>query len=42
MKFSKYTFHFKGGPITVSALNYEEAKILAKAEAIKKGWNYRL
>lgn len=42
MKKSKYTFNFKGGPITVWALGYEAAKILAQAEAINKGWNYEI
>ena len=40
MKFTSYTFTFKGGKITTSALNYKEAKILAQAEAIKRGWDY--
>lgn len=42
MKKSKYTFNFKGGLITVWALGYEAAKILAQAEAINKGWNYEI
>ena len=37
-----YKIYFKGGTITVSALNYKEAKILAQAEAIKKGWDYTI
>ena len=39
MNFTKYIFYFKGGPITVSALNYDQGKILAQAEAIKNGWD---
>ena len=42
MKFTSYTFHFKGGSITVQALNETEAKILAQAEAIKRGWDYKI
>lgn len=42
MNFKSFTFHFKGGDITVRAFNYDEAKILAQAEAIKKGWDYTL
>ena len=40
MKFVTYTFIFLGGPITTTAIGYDEAKILAQAEAIKKGWDY--
>lgn len=42
MKPTKYTFNFKGGSITVWAMNLEEAEILAKAEAIRNGWNYEI
>ena len=42
MKFTTYTFKFKGGPITVRAFNYEQAKILAQAEAINRGWDYTI
>lgn len=42
MKFRDFTFEFIGGKITVKALNYESAKILAQAEAIKRGWNYTI
>ena len=42
MKKRQYTFNFKGGPITVWALGYEEAKILAQAEAISNGWDYHI
>lgn len=38
----KYKFRFNGGYITVEAESEEEAKILAQAEAIKKGWNYEI
>jgi DNA-binding MarR family transcriptional regulator len=37
-----YTFRFDGGRITVEAYNEEEAKILAQAEAIKRGWDYEI
>lgn len=40
MKFKKYTFDFLGKKIVVVAQNEQEAEILAKAEAIKNGWNY--
>lgn len=39
MKLTKFTFYFRGGKITVSAFNYDQGKILAQAEAIKKGWD---
>ena len=39
MKETKYTFNFKGGPIVVWALNEREGRTLAKAEAIKRGWD---
>ena len=39
MKETKFTFQFKGGPITVWALNEREARILARAEAIRNGWD---
>ena len=42
MKPTKYTFNFKGGPITVWAMGREQAEILAKAEAIRNGWNYEI
>lgn len=42
MKNKEYTFHFRGGKITVWALNYEQARILAQAEAIQKGWDYTI
>lgn len=42
MKHRKFTFYFKGGPITVWAFTEENAKILAQAEAIKKGWDSTL
>ena len=37
----KYTVRFPEGSIVVCAKNQSEAEILAKAEAIKKGWNYK-
>ena len=40
MNFTEYTFTFKGGNITVIAMNKNEGKILAQAEAIKRGWDY--
>ena len=42
MKFKKYTFCFRGGPITVRALNEEQAIILAQAEAINRGWDHTI
>lgn len=42
MKQTKYTFNFKGGKITVWALNEIEGRILAQAEAIKRGWDYTI
>ncbi len=42
MKFTKYSIKFLGGVIDVLALDYEQAKILAQAEAIKRGWNYEI
>jgi hypothetical protein len=37
-----YTFRFDGGKIAVEAYNEEEAKILAQAKAIEKGWSYEI
>lgn len=42
MKERQFKFWFKGGPITVWAFNEEDARILARAEAIKKGWDSTL
>jgi hypothetical protein len=42
MKLTKYTFNFKGGQISVMALNEIEGSILAQAEAIKRGWDYTI
>ncbi len=42
MKEYQYTFNFKGGPITVWAMNLEEAKICAQAEAIRNGWDFHI
>lgn len=42
MKKRQFTFNFKGGPITVWALGYEEAKICAQAEAIRNGWDFHI
>ena len=42
MKLTNYTFTFKGGQITVRAFNEREAKILAQAEAINRGWDYEI
>lgn len=39
MKQRKFTFYFKGGPITVWAFTEGNAKILAQAEAIKRCWD---
>lgn len=42
MKFTTYTFNFKGGQITVKALNENQARILAQAEAINRCWDYEI
>lgn len=42
MKKTKYTFNFKGGNVTVWAFNEIEGAILAQAEAIKRGWDYKI
>jgi hypothetical protein len=42
MQPTKYIFNFKGGPITVWAMNLEEAKICAQAEAIRNGWDFHI
>ena len=42
MKQKNYTYRFAGGEISVMAFNEEEAKILAQAEAIKRGWDYKI
>jgi hypothetical protein len=39
MKFTNYTFNFKGGKITVRAMNKNQARILAQAEAINRCWD---
>ena len=42
MKLTKFSLKFKGGVISVMAFNKMEGKILAKAEAIKRGWDYEV
>ena len=42
MKESPFTFCFKAGLITVRAFTYEQAKILAQAEAINRCWDYTI
>ena len=42
MKLTEYTFKFKGGKISVLAFCRATAEILAKAEAIKNGWDYTI
>ena len=42
MKLYTYTFKFKGGKITVKALNENAGKILAQAVAIRNGWDYTI
>jgi hypothetical protein len=42
MKPKKYTFYFRGGRITVNAHNQEQAKILAQARAIERGWDHTI
>jgi hypothetical protein len=41
MKMTHYEFAFESGSIYTSAFSYEEALILAQAEAINRGWNYK-
>jgi hypothetical protein len=42
MNNKEYQFKFiNGKTITVYAFNYEAAKILVQAEAIKNGWDYK-
>ena len=42
MKKRKFTFNFKDGEIEVWAMGYEAAKIQAQAEAIRKGWDFKI
>jgi hypothetical protein len=42
MKLTTYTFNFKGGKITVRALDENQARILAQAEAINRCWDYEI
>lgn len=42
MKETIYSFRFANGVIKQAAFNEKEAEILAKAEAIKRGWDYRI
>ena len=42
MKQTKFTYNFKGGQISVWAFNDIEGRILAQAEAIKRGWDYTI
>ena len=42
MKETKYAIRFASGTLIVYAQNEAEAKILAQAEAIKKGWDYQI
>ena len=42
MKNTKFSIKFLGGVIDVWAFSYEQACILAQAEAIKRGWNYQI
>ena len=37
-----YKFKFASGTIEMPAFNETEAEILAKAEAIKRGWDYKI
>lgn len=39
---NQYSIRFLGGEIIVSAFNLKQARILAQAEAIKKGWDYQI
>lgn len=42
MKPTKFTFHFKGGKITVYAFTEEQGRILAQAKAIENGWDHTI
>ena len=42
MRLRKYTFYFKSGKVTVSALNEEQGKILAQAKAIENAWDHTI
>lgn len=42
MKFRRFTFKFKDGELSVYALHYDVAKILAQAHAIERGWDYTI
>lgn len=42
MKYSRYTFRFKAGTISVWALGPGSARILAQAKAIERGWDYTI
>jgi hypothetical protein len=42
MKYYRYVVKFRGGEITVYALGWAQAEILARAEAIKKCWDYEI
>ena len=42
MKYYRYVVKFQGGEITVYALGWAQAEILARAEAIKKCWDYEI
>lgn len=41
MKMTYYEFCFEAGSIYTRAFSYEEALILAQAEAINRGWSYK-
>ena len=41
MKLTRFKFKFAAGEIEICAMNQEEATILAQAEAINRGWDYR-
>lgn len=42
MKPRKFTFYFRGGKVTVTALSEEQGKILAQAKAIENGWDHTI
>ena len=42
MGLKKYKFYFDRGSIEMSASNKKDAKIMAQAEAIKRGWDYHI
>ena len=42
MRKKKFKVFFSSGDVIVSAFNEKEAKILARAQAIENGWEYKV